>query len=170
MPRNSLSSVNALAQAQAVAPPKPKPDPPPPPMVDEKYGAVVQIMALPVSKLIAILKDPGGSVYAKAKACQRLAVVGDRSAVPALAQLLTEPQLSHYARFGLEPIPDASVDQALRGALEKVKGGLLVGVINSIARRRDRRAIGVLAKLRADSDPEVARAADSALAAIRPPM
>src|SRR5690349_7113621 len=71
-------------------------------MKDEKYGGAAQIMALPVSKLVAVLEDPGASVYAKAKACQRLAVVGDKTAVPALAALLPNPQLSHYARIALE--------------------------------------------------------------------
>lgn len=141
-----------------------------PPMVDEKYGAPAQIMALPPVKLIAILADPDGSVYAKAKACQRLAVVGGKSAVPALAALLTDPRLSHYARIGLEPIPDPSVDEALRGALAKTKGKLLVGVINSIARRKDTKAVSALAKLLHDPDPEVASAAYAALARVRPAL
>ena len=143
--------------------------PDPAPMVDEKYGDAAAIMALPAAKLVALLKDPGASVYARAKACQRLAVVGDRTAVPALAALLTDPQLSHYARFGLEPIPDPSADEALRGALEKVKGRLLVGVVNSIGRRKDARAIPALSRLVRDADTEVARAAEAALARCRPP-
>ena len=79
-------------------------------MKDEKYGTAAQIMALPPAKLVALLQDSGASVYAKAKACQRLAVVGDRTAVPALAALLTDAHLSHYARFALEPIPDRAAD------------------------------------------------------------
>jgi len=138
------------------------------PMVDERYGSAAQIMALAPARLIAILQDPSASVYAKAKACQRLAVVGDKAAAPALAALLADPQLSHYARFGLEPIPDPSVDEALRAALGKVKGSLLVGVIISIARRRDPKALDALAKLLSDPDSEVAKAADYALARIRP--
>ena len=58
----------------------------------------------------------------------RLAMVGTKDAVPALAALLPDPQFSHYARFGLVPIPDPSVDDALRGALKTLKGKLLVGV------------------------------------------
>jgi HEAT repeat protein len=140
------------------------------PMVDEKYGNAAQIMALPAARLVAILKDPGASAYARAKACQRLAVVGDKTAVPALAPLLADPQLSHYARFALEPIPDPSADDALGAALEKVKGKLLVGVINSIGQRKDARAINALAKLLTDADSEVAQAASAALARIRPPL
>ena len=61
-------------------------------MADKKYGSPAEIMALPPAKLIAILEDSEASVYATAKACQRLAVVGDKTAVPALAALFTEPK------------------------------------------------------------------------------
>jgi HEAT repeat protein len=159
-------------QQQSAQPPQaaaPKP-PPVEPMVDEKYGSAEKIMALPAARLVAILKDPGASAYARAKACQRLAVVGDKTAVPALANLLTDVGLSHYARFALEPMPDPAAGDALRDALGRVKGSLLVGVINSIARRKDRKALPVLAKLLDDSDKEVVRAANEALAHIRPPL
>jgi hypothetical protein len=154
-------------QPQAAAAAKPKPVPP---MVDEKYGTASEIMALPAAKAVAILRDRDASIYAKAKACQRLAVVGDRTAVPALAALLGDEHLSTYARFGLEPINDPSVDDALRAALERVKGRQLIGVINSIGKRRDTKALGALSRLRQDENPEIARAADVALARIRPAL
>jgi hypothetical protein len=137
---------------------------------DEKYGGAAQIMALPAAKLTALLQDPGASVYARAKACQRLAVVGDKSAVPALAALLGSPQLSLYARTALETMPDRGADDALRAALGKVQGKLLAGVINSIGKRRDANAIGALEKLRHNADAEVAGSANAALARIRPPL
>ena len=170
-----LMVVPALVMAQQKPPEEAKPKPRPeravtPPMVDEKYGSAAEIMALEPAKLIAILKEPGASVYAKGKACQRLAVVGGKTAVPALAALLTDPRLAHYARFGLEPIPDPSVDDALRGALGKVKGRLLVGVINTIGQRKDRKALEALGKLLHDADSDVAQAAAAALARIRPPL
>lgn len=159
------------AQQPPPEPVKPKPEPVViPPMVDEKYGSPAQIMALPPARLIAILKDPKASAYAKAKACQRLAVVGDRTAVQALAPLLVDPQLSYYARFALEPIPGPSVDEALRTALGQVRGKLLVGVINSIGQRKDAKAINALALLLENADSEVASAANAALARIRPPL
>jgi HEAT repeat protein len=141
-----------------------------PPMTDPKYGSAEEIMSLPPAKLVAILRDPAASTYSKAKACQQLAVTGDKAAVPALAALLTDPQLSHYARFAMEPNPDPSVDEALRAALGKVKGKQLAGVITSIGYRKDTKAINALAKLRGDADPDVAKAADSALARIRPAL
>jgi HEAT repeat protein len=139
-------------------------------MKDEKYGGAAQIMGLPLARLVALLQDQNASEYAKAKACQRLAVIGDRTAVPALAPLLGEPKLSHYARIALERIPDRSADEALRGALGKVQGNLLVGVVSSIGCRRDANAITALEKLRHDANGDVARAADGALARIRPPL
>jgi HEAT repeat protein len=166
---NVLIAPLAAAAQQPPAAPKPKP-PAVAPMVDDKYGTAEQIMALPAAKLVAILRDENASVYAKAKACQRLAVVGDKSAVPALAALLAHPELSLYARFALEPNPDASAGEALRAALGRLKGKLLVGAINSIGQRRDARAVEALGKLLHDSDVEVASAANAALARIRPPL
>jgi len=125
-----------------------------------------EIMALDQPGLIGILKDPAAPLFSKAKACQRLAVIGTKEAVPALAALLWDPQAAHYARFGLEPIPDPSVDDALRQALGNLQGRLRVGVIDSIGRRRDARAVDALTKLLNNSDGEVAQAAAAALGRI----
>lgn len=89
---------------------------------------------------------------------------------PALVALLTDAHLSNYARCALEPLPEVTADDALRGALGRVKGTLLVGVINSIGHRRDARAIDALEQLRHDAAAEVAQAADAALARVRPPL
>ncbi len=122
-----------------------------------------KIMALQAPELIAVLKDGQATLFKKAKACQRLAVVGTAEAVPALAALLGDSQLAHYARFGLEPIPDPAVDEALRGALAKLRGNLLVGVLNSLGQRRDSKAIPAVSKLIGSRDPEVAKASAAAL-------
>lgn len=116
-------------------------------------------------KHIALLKSDA-SFFDKAKACQRLAVVGTAKAVPALAGLLGDEKLAHYARFGLETIPDASVDAALREAMGKLQGKLLVGLINSIGARGDTKALAGLGKLLDAPDREVARAAAAALGRI----
>lgn len=128
-----------------------------------------EIMSLPAPKLIEILKDSTASEFAKAKACQQLAVVGDKTAVPALAALLGDAKLAHYARFGLEPISDPSADEALRDALGDLEGNLLIGVINSIGRRKDPKALDALAKLMHGDDVDVAEAARAALGRIRTP-
>jgi HEAT repeat protein len=83
-----------------------------------------------------------------------------------MAALLTHPQLSCYARFGLEPNPASSADDALRAALPKVKGKLQVGVITSIGVRKDAKALDALTKLIDDGDPEVAGAAAASVGMI----
>jgi HEAT repeat protein len=102
----------------------------------------------------------------KSAACQELARIGTRQAVPVLAPLLVDEKLSHMARFALEPIADPAVDEALRGALGKVKGTLLVGMISSLGVRKDAAVVEPLAGFLADSDPEVAQAAARALGCI----
>jgi hypothetical protein len=156
-------------QAAPVLPSRQKPVPSDM-MKDDRYGGAAQVMSLPAANLLALLQDPGAGVYARAKACQRLAVVGDKSAVPALAALLDSPQLSLYARTALERLPDRSADDALRAALDKVQGRLLAGVINSIGKRRDTNALAALERLRHHADAEVAGSANGALARIRPPL
>jgi HEAT repeat protein len=117
------------------------------------------------AKLIAVLKSDAPR-KAKADACRDLGRVGTRDAVAPLAALLCNEELAHMARYGLEPIPDPSVDTALRDALDKVKGRLEVGVIGSIGVRRDPKAVPALVKRLGDSDPEVAQAAARALGKI----
>jgi len=118
-----------------------------------------------VDKLIAVLKSDAPHKE-KADACRQLGVIGTKDAVPALAALLPDEKLSHMARYGLEPNPDPSVDEALRGALGKLKGRLLAGVIGSLGVRRDAKAVPAIARLLGDADPDVAQAAGRALGSI----
>jgi HEAT repeat protein len=119
-------------------------------------------------KLIAVLKSDAPP-REKADACRELARVGSKLSVPALAALLPDEKLSQMARSALEPIPDPSVDAALRGALGKLKGRLLVGVISSLGVRKDTAAIKPLATLLTETDPTVAQAAARALGSIGGP-
>ena len=105
----------------------------------------------------------------KADACRELARVATKEAVPTLAALLGDEKLSHMARNALEPIPDPSVDAALRDALGKLKGRPLMGVIGSLGVRRDATAVDAIAKLLGDPDAAVARSAARALGQIGTP-
>jgi HEAT repeat protein len=118
-----------------------------------------------VRELISLLQSSAPPAD-KALACKQLAIYGDKDAVPALAPLLSDPQLASWARIALEAIPDPAADAALRGAMDKVQGRLLVGVINSIGVRRDSKAVSGLVKRLKDSDPDVASAAAVALGRI----
>jgi len=116
-------------------------------------------------KYIAVLKS-GAALSEKARACQQLALVGTKNAVPVLADLLDDETLADYARFALEPIEDTSVDEAFRRAMGRLKGGLLAGVINSIGARHDAKAVGELSKLARDPASVVAGEAIAALGRI----
>lgn len=118
------------------------------------------------AKLTAVLRSPDATVLQKAQVCERLAAIGTKDSVSALARLLSDEKLAHYARYGLEPIPDPSVDDALREAMGKLQGNLLVGVIQSIGHRRDAKAIMALAKLLESTDTDVAVAAAGAIGEI----
>jgi len=143
----------------APAPQTAKPAPPKPPL-EFQEGEIAQ---MDEAALIRILTDASSPEFQKAKACQRVGELGAKEAVPALAALLSNEQLSTYARYGLEPMADPSADEALRAALTKLKGNLLIGVINSIGKRRDAEASPALAKMIYGADAGVARAAASAL-------
>lgn len=116
-------------------------------------------------ELIGVLNS-GASQKEKVDACRNLARVGTREAVPTLAGLLGDEKLAHMARYALEPIPEAAVDDALRAALGKLTGRLLVGVIGSIGVRRDRKAVGPLAKMLGNPDADVTRTAARTLGKI----
>lgn len=150
------------ARPNATTPQPAKPQPPVPPAAFQE-GSIEKMDA---AGLIRILSDASSSEFQKAKACQRAGELGAREAVPALAALLDDPHLSVYARYGLEPIADASAGEALRAALTKLKGDRLIGVINSLGKRRDPHAGPALAKMIHSSDADVARAAVAALGSI----
>ncbi len=120
------------------------------------------------TQLLAVL-DSDAELFDKAKACQRLAIIGTSKSVPGVAKLLAEPALSHYARFALEANPSPEVDRAFRDALGKLKGPQLVGVINSVATRKDIQSVDALTRLAASDDNQVAAAAVSALGALATP-
>lgn len=120
-----------------------------------------------VDKLVAVIKS-NAELKEKMDACRLLSIVGTKDAIAPLAALLGDEQLSHMARYGLEPIPDPAVDEALRDALSKVKGRPLVGVIGSIGVRRDAEAVQPLMEIlkKSDAIPEAKGAALRALGKI----
>lgn len=113
-------------------------------------------------QLLEVLTS-SGPLSQKWVAAHDLARLGTGEAVPKLAALLPDHQLSDLARYALEAIPDPAVDSALRQALGKLDGRLLDGVITSIGARRDTAAVEPLSKLLSHQDPAVVSAAVAAL-------
>jgi HEAT repeat protein len=98
--------------------------------------------------------------------CRQLSIIGTKRSVPTLGKMLTDAETSDMARYALERIPGAGVNQALRKALQKAEGKAKVGIINSLGQRRDKRAVRALGSLISDSDKVVAAAAVAALGQI----
>jgi HEAT repeat protein len=118
------------------------------------------------TKELAAILQSSAPIFEKARACEQLGEIGDKTAVPGLAQLLSDEHLGAYARSGLEGIADPSAAAALRTALGVVKGNLLAGVINSIGVLRDAHAVGALRRLAEDPASGVAKEALLALGRI----
>lgn len=116
-------------------------------------------------KYIAVLRSDAPPAE-KAITCKHLARCGSKEAVPALAPLLSDPQLASWARIALEAIPDVAASEALRQAAGKLQGRLLIGVIHSLGVRRDAQAVPLLIGRLDDADAEVAAAAAVSLGRI----
>ena len=166
--QNPPAQSTPAPQAGAPAPQSPaaaKPVRTPPPSVPPEFDAL-PIWKMEPPKLVAMVKDPNSTVFQKAIACKKLAFVGGKDAIAPMAALLNHPQLACYARFGMEPNPDPSVDEAFRAALPKLSGRLKIGVINSMGVRKDAKALDALARLIDDNDPEIACAAAASVGMI----
>ncbi len=116
-------------------------------------------------QLLDILNS-GASLQEKDAACAELKRVGTVHAVPALAALLADPNLSHSARYALESMPCPEAGAALIEALDGTKGLVKAGIVHSLGLRRESRAVEALTGLLGDADLDVARAAAAALGRI----
>jgi len=120
------------------------------------------------AKLVEVLKSEAGW-QDKLAACRALRQIGTPQSIPALAALLPNEQLSHMARYALEPMPFPEAGQALRDALVTVKGAPKTGVVVSLGVRRDVQAVPLLVPLLKDPDKDLACAAAGALGRIAVP-
>lgn len=98
--------------------------------------------------------------------CRQLRTIGTARSVPQLEDLLTDPGLSHMARYALGRIEDPAAAVALHRALGKTAGDVQIGIINTLGERRHREALRDLASLLGSSNSAVAEAAATALGRI----
>ncbi len=104
---------------------------------------VIRAMAAPASRsacatrLAALLEAASTTRAAKQYICLQLRQVGSRAEVPLLTRLLADPRASQMARYALESIPGEESIAALRDAMNTLHGDSLIGVINSVAARKD---------------------------------
>lgn len=103
---------------------------------------------------------------AKSFLCRQLRTIGTARSVPQLERLLTDPELSHMARYALGRIEDPAAAVALHRALGKTAGDVQIGIINTLGERRHQQALPDLARLLGSPDSGIAEAAATALGRI----
>ena len=136
-------------------------------VIHESYGSVQELKRIEKRLLEFIRSD--ATLAPKEFICKQLSIIGTEEAVPTLAVMLTQPATSDMARYALERIPGAAVDEALRNVLDKTGGKVKVGIINSLGEHGDKAAVVPLSGLLSDTDKEVAQAAAAALGKIAGP-
>jgi HEAT repeat protein len=95
--------------------------------------------------------------------CRQLRTIGTSASVRPLEQLLTDPELSHLARYALGRIEVPQAGEALRRALRKTSGELQVGILHTLAQRQETKALPDIAGLLNSPDTQVVTAATRAL-------
>jgi HEAT repeat protein len=112
------------------------------------YGAIED-------RLIEILENPASTYAAKQFVCRMLRRVGSERALPHLAQMLLDEQMTDDARFALQGMESPEVDRVLRESLDRLWGAARIGVIGTLAQRRDRAAVPQLVALVDTADNEL---------------
>jgi len=127
------------------------------PTTDEEMATVrgnPQAMRAMEAKYITKLKLDAPVVEVE-RACRILRVIGTKQAIPALAELLADEKLSHFARYALEPMPYPEAGKALRNAVGKASGKTKQGIIHSLGIRKDEQAVNLLIPLLKDSHKDI---------------
>lgn len=117
-------------------------------------------------KLIAIVASKDATQTGKAVACRFLQQVGTARCIPAVSGLLCDEILSHYARLVLERLKCEEADKAMRDALEKAPDKVKIGILGSLAERRDPKAVKPACRLAHSRNAALAKAAIQALGKI----
>ncbi len=119
------------------------------------------------AKLVGIITSKTATEAGKSYACRMLQRVGAAKSVPALAALLNDKVLSHYARLALQRMEsDPAALAAIRGALPGAPMCVQAGLIGSLGERGDTQSVGNISKLLTSDSPAVASSAMRALGKI----
>jgi HEAT repeat protein/type 1 glutamine amidotransferase len=114
------------------------------------------------TKLAAAL-DANASTEGQRAFLDGLSFLGSAAEVPALAQALSNPDLSYHAGQALERLPAPAAEAALTTALGTTTGLARATVLQALATRRAASAVPAIARLLTDPDRDVAAAALDAL-------
>jgi len=137
-------------------------------VIRESYGS--QEQRKNIEKLLTKFLGSDATLAGKQFVCRQLSIIGTEEAAPAIAAMLTEEDTADMARYALERIPGAAVDETLREALPKTTGKTRAGIINTLGMRGDDKSVPALSGLIYDSDSATAESAVSALGRIGGPQ
>ncbi|HLJ55061.1 MAG TPA: HEAT repeat domain-containing protein [Chthonomonadaceae bacterium] len=116
-----------------------------------------------VARALAGVLASDAAFEAKQFACRQLVFVGSDAEVPALAALLTDRQLAHYALMALARIGTPAVADALVTALPASSSAAEIEILDTLARMRDKRVVAAAKARLAASDPALRDEAAMAL-------
>jgi len=94
-----------------------------------------------------VLRDKNATLDCKDFICRQLWVIGTKESVPALSRMLADEETSDMARYALERNTAPDAGKALRSAMKKAEGRVLIGMVNSLGERRDKESIDAICKL-----------------------
>ncbi|MHC4744564.1 MAG: HEAT repeat domain-containing protein, partial [Planctomycetota bacterium] len=117
-------------------------------------------------KLIAVVASKDATQTGKTIACRFLQQVGTEKCIPAVSGLLRDEILSDYARLVLERLKSEKADKAMRDALNKAPDKARVGILASLAERRDKKAVKSACNLANSGNTAVTKAAIQAIGKI----
>jgi len=117
----------------------------------------------PIEQKLLETLDSATAADGKRFLCRQLRVIGTEKCVSSLEKLLTDPDVSHTARYALGRLVVPSACEALLRALKKTSGDSQAGIIDTLGNRKCKSARGDLVKLLEESDQTVAKAAAIAL-------
>ncbi len=115
------------------------------------------------ARLAGVLTNEKATLAAKQFACLQLRQIGTPAEVPVLTRMLDNPKTSQMARYALQSIAGDEATAALRTALDRLEGQPLLGVIESVAARKDAQSTDRLIALAGSDDQATAEAALRAL-------
>ncbi|MBZ0254602.1 ThuA domain-containing protein [bacterium] len=97
-------------------------------------------------QLLSVLNNQDATFDARAFCCQMLRRIGTEQSVKTLGRFLSDDRMNDPARLALQGIQSPKVDALLKKSLDFLTGDKLIGVIGSIAERRDTKSVKALAK------------------------
>lgn len=97
-------------------------------------------------QLLSVLNNPDATFDARSFCCQMLRRIGTEQSVKTLGGFLSDDQMNDPARLALQGIQSPKVDALFIKALDFLTGDKRIGLIGSMAERRDPKSVKALAK------------------------